>query len=195
MMKRKATLVIILVGLGLLVLCFKYIYGWMSFHRNVDTSVGFLNNTVVSGENYIQDSTQIIHQLKKSLLRHEDFFNSSAYDDSTQIIIDSIVYSPDLKKVGILVIAKNATSKQLLPDKRYNWYYDATCYLGVRQADSITLKMTGATYTNSYSEQRISDIMRAACFRTFAIDDSLHKYNLNDTRFWSAPIWKKYFDQ
>jgi len=193
MKNKKFLLIIGIFSPVLIILYFKYISGWMSFRENTDTPAAFLNQILASKENYTRDSTEIISQLKKSLLKHEKFFQSKEYDDTTRLIIDSMVYSPDFKKIAILVITQNAVSKQMAPDRRYDWYYDATCFLGMREGDSIRIKWMGPVFTNSYNKARLSDILREASFRTFAIDDSLYRYNLNDTRFWNTPIWGKKF--
>lgn len=195
-MSKKAIIsIFILFFIGSIFWYYKYIDGWLTFQRNTDTPKEFLNHTTVDQSLYNKDCSKIIDQLRKSLLKREGFFHNSAYFDSTQLIIDSIVYSPNLKKVAFLVLIKNPTSRQLMPDKRYNWYYDASCYLGLRKGDSITIKWMGPTFTNSYDEQAISNDIKEACFRTFVSDDSVYKYNLNDVRFWESPVWKKHFNE
>lgn len=193
-MKRKPMVVIVL----LLVIClaylyFKYVYGWMEFRKNTDTQKEYLNHTVIKKENYTKDSIEVLSQLRTLLVRHEDFFYSKAYFDSTQLIIDSILYSPDFSKLAVFVITKNPTYRQLAPAKSSEWYYDATCYLGVRQKDTIALSWIGPVFTNSSNEKNISNDIREACFRTFVTKDTsdAYAYNLNDIRFWDSPIWKK----
>lgn len=167
----------------------------MAFRKNTDTPVQFLNKTVTKREDYIKDSLKISAQLKALLLQHEDFFNSSEYFEGTDIIIDTIIYSPDFNKLGVLVLTKNPTSRQLMPTENKLWYYNATSYLGTRQGDSISLSRLGPDFTNSTDQQEQSNYIREACFRTLVSKDTTkkyaYKYNLNDLRFWTCTVWQK----
>ncbi|NIG55046.1 hypothetical protein [Chitinophaga sp. Cy-1792] len=194
-MKNKHRVITITVILFCLLLFYlTHIAGWMTFYPNTDTQTAFLNNTIVSREQYTKDSNQIIQQLRKKLLAHKGFFEGTAYDDETQLIIDSILYSPDFKKLGILLIAQNPESKQILPDKRYVWYYNATCFLAIREGDTLRVKFIGPGFTNSHDRKALSDILRQEVFRNFA-RNSTHKYNLNDTRFWASDFFNDQFNQ
>ncbi len=177
----------------LLIVVFPFLYSCEGMKQK-STPQEFLNHTVIKQENYTKDSIEVVKQLNTFLNKHEDFFYSKAYFDSTQLIIDSIIYSPDFNKLAVFVITKNPTYRQLMPDKNSEWYYDATCYLGVRQNDTIALSWIGPSFTNSSSKQDISNDIRDACFRTFATKkdtSGAYAYNLNDIRFWSCPIWEK----
>ncbi len=167
----------------------------MDFRKNTDTPDQFLNKTVVKKEDYTKDSLTILAKLNVLLLQHEDFFYSKEYFEGTDIIIDTIIYSPDLSKLAVLVLTKNPTSKQLMPTKNEIWYYNATSYLGIRQSDTINLSHLGPDFTNSTDRQEQSGYIRQACFRTFVSKDTTekyaHKYNLNDVRFWTSSEWQK----
>jgi hypothetical protein len=193
-MKKKIIIFIAFIfSSSLLFFYFKYVNGWLELRKNTDTPKEFLSNVKTSEENYVNDSIEILGQLKGLLTRHEDFFYSKAYFDSTRLIIDTILYNPDFNKLAALVITKNPTYRQLMPDRDNAWYYDATCYLGVRRNDTISLSWIGPVFTNSFDEQSISNYIREACFRTFVKKDTsnAYNYNLNDTRFWDSPIWEK----
>ena len=167
----------------------------MEFRKNTDTPDHFLNKTTVKKEKYTKDSLTISTKFKELLLQHEDFFYSKEYFEGTEIIIDTILYSPDLKKLAVLVLTKNPTSRQLMPTENEMWYYNATSYLGVRQSDTISLRRLGPSFTNSTDKQEQSNYIRQVCFRTFVSKDTTekyaHKYNLNDVRFWTSSEWQK----
>jgi len=167
----------------------------MEFRKNTDTPDQFLNKTVVKNEDYTEDSLTISTKFKELLLQHEDFFYSKEYYEGTEIIIDTILYSPDLKKLVVLVLTKNPTSRQLMPTENEMLYYNATSYLGVRQSDTISLIWLGPSFTNSIDKQEQSNYIRQECFRTFVSKDTTekyaHKYNLNDIRFWTSSEWQK----
>lgn len=196
-MKKAIFIILPVVVLGLVFYYFKNIYGWMEFRKNTDTPDQFLNKTVNKKEDYTKDSLTISSELKEHILRHEnkDFFHSKEYFEGTEIIIDTIVYSPDLNKLGILILTKNPTSRQLMPTKNEDYYYNATCYLGVRQQDTLSLSWLGPNFSNSTDKKELSKDIRQACFRTFISKDTTeqyaHKYNLDDIRFWTSSEWEK----
>jgi hypothetical protein len=194
-LKKTIFIIISVTVLWLTFYYFKNIYGWMEFRKNTDTPDQFLNKTVIRKEDYTKDSLTISTKLKELLLQHEDFFYSKEYFEGTDIIIDTIIYSPDLNKLAILVLTKNPTSRQLMPTKNEMWYYNATSYLGIRQSDTISLSRLGPDFTNSTNKQEQSNYIRQACFRTFVSKDTTekyaHKYNLNDIRFWTSSEWQK----
>jgi hypothetical protein len=196
-LKKTTFIIISVVVIGLTFYYFKNIYGWLEFRKNTDTPDQFLNKTVTRKENYSKDSLTISAKLKDLLLRHEneDFFYSKEYFEGTDIIIDTIIYSPDLAKLGILILTKNPTSRQLLPTKEKDYYYNATAYLCVRQQDSLSLTWLGPSFTNSTDKSELSKDIRKACFRTFVSKDTTekyaYKYNLNDSRFWTSSVWQK----
>lgn len=183
---------IIVFTLGILFWYFN-IKGWLSFHKNTDTPKGFLNYSTIKKEDYTKDSTKLIQIFNSTLEKREGFFNNKMYFDSTKLIIDTIIYNQEFDKMAIFLIVANPTYRQLMPNKKYNWVYDATCYLGLKKNDTIALTWVGPVFTNSYNQQNISNNIRDACFRHFVTSDTnrLYMYNMNDVRFWSSPIWQK----
>lgn len=183
----------------LLIIAFPFLYSCDGMKQKKYTPKEFLNHTVIVKKDYAEDSIEVVRQLKDLLLKQEDFFHNKAYFDSTQLIIDSIVYSPDFNKLAVFVIAKNPVYRQLVPDKNYDWYYDATCYLGVRKNDTISLSFIGPSFTNSYNKNELSTIIRDSYFTDFATNDTIglhaYKYNMNDARFWDCSIWKEIEDK
>ena len=194
-MKKTIFIIISAFVLWLTFYYFKNIYGWMEFRKNTDTPDQFLNKTVAKKEDYTKDSLKISTKLKELLLQHEDFFYSKEFFEGTDIIIDTIIYSPNFNKLAILILAKNPTSRQLMPTENEMWYYNATSYLGIRQSDTLSLSRLGPDFTNSTDKQEQSNYIRQACFRTFVSKDTTekyaHKYNLNDVRFWTSSEWQK----
>ena len=166
----------------------------MEFRRNTDTPERFLNKTVVKKEDYTKDSLQLTATLQELLLQHKGFFYSKEYFEGTEIIIDTILHSPDLNKLAVLVLTKNPTSRQLMPNKDKVWYYDGTSYLGVRQNDTIRLSWVRSTYSHFHDQQELSNYVREVFFRTYVSKDTTvkyaHKYNFNDVRFWTSSEWQ-----
>lgn len=176
--------------------CSACYYG-MGTREKVLTPEEFLNNSRISSADYSEDSTELLLELKKMLNNHEASFHSKEYDDATVLIIDTIIYNENFDRLGVFVISKNPTYKQLAPDSNHSWYYDATCYLGLKQQDTISLSWLGPNFTNSSDQKTLSAMFRDACFTAFANTDTtnggLYRYNLNDKRFWEGPLWQKKF--
>jgi hypothetical protein len=192
---KKILIISSFIILGLIICYFTIVYGRLEFRKNTDTPDKFVNRTNISINDYNKDKFKLISQFKDLTIKHVDFFYSKEYFEGTEIIIDTILYSPKYDKLAILIITKNPTSRQLMPDKNESWYYNATTYLGVRQNDSISLSWLGPNFSNSTDLSKISNILKEACFRTFVTKDTIgefaHKYNLNDIRFWTSSEWQK----
>ena len=160
---------------------------------SLTTPKEFLNNVAIEKQTYRTDSLLIMRQLYQSLKKHEDFFYSKEFYDYTELVIDTIIYNRELSKVAVLVITKNPTSRQLMPNNTAKWYYNGTCYIGVRKKDAFNLGWQGPSFTNSIDRIDLSKDMREVYFTQLAGLSSTRKklYNINDIRFWNLPIWTK----
>ncbi|HAL82768.1 MAG TPA: hypothetical protein DCO83_11460 [Mucilaginibacter sp.] len=194
--------IIVIIGVtflfGLVIFYFTFIFGWMSFRRNKDTPEKYLSYIVVRKQVYTKDKAEISKKFRYQVDKHIDFFYSEVFDDDTQIIIDTILYSPDFNKVAIFVLTKNSTSKKLAPDVNSDWYYDGSCYLGTRQKDTFSLSWIGPSFDNSPDKTKLIDQVHEYYFRLYATEKDpkdRYRYNLNDIRFWNAPIWKEQEDK
>lgn len=198
-MKRiLVAIAVLLLFLGLGYGYFNYIGGWIEFRRNRDTPDAYLNHTVARKEQYIKDNANVLKRCQYFIKNHKESFYSKVFYDSTQLSIDTILYSPNFSKVAVFVIAKNPTSRQEIPDERYDWHYDGYCYFGTRQKDSLDIIYLDSGY-GSHSKEKVSEWLRTNYFRLFAtVKDAnggyKYKYNLNDTRFWNGPLWGKIKD-
>jgi hypothetical protein len=184
---------IYLIAISILV-CFSIAIGGYFFMSppKTNTPTQFLNGTTLPAAEYVKDTAEIANQLRVLLAKHTDFFENSAYFPGTQIIIDTVLYSPDFKKVAILFITKNPTSRQLIPDPNSISYYDGTVYLGLRVGNSVKLSWLGPNFSNSIDKAELSRLLRNECFIKFAgytTEAPVQKYNLNDTRFWNSDEW------
>lgn len=175
-----------------LVIAIIFIYfSCLGLNQKEKTPIEFLNKTIIKYELYSKDSIEILNNMKLLLNKHKGFFCNKAYSDSTILIIDSIVYNKEFNKLAIFLITKNPTYKQLVPDDKLEWYFDATCYLAFRQDSTIILSWIGPTFTNSSSEKSASNYIRDECFNNFATKKmAIYPYNINDIRFWNCPIWE-----
>jgi hypothetical protein len=82
-----------------------------------------------------------------------------------------------------------------MPTEKYDFYYNATAYLGIRQKDTISLSFLGPSFSNSIDKKELSKLIRQTFSRTFVSKDTTveyaNKYKLNDTRFWTGSEWNK----
>jgi len=175
---------------------FVFVYGWLEFRKNTDTPEEFLSRVSIPADEYRRDEFELTRRFRGLADSHSGFFYSKAYFEGIEIIIDTILYSPDYRKLAALVITKNPTSRQLIPDKNSDWYYNATVYLAVRERDSIELSWFGPSFTNSIDLSGVSQIIRDHCFREFASKSTNtpneRNYNFNDIRFWTSSVWQKF---
>ncbi|PZU78919.1 MAG: hypothetical protein DI529_17750 [Chryseobacterium sp.] len=193
-MKKYIFIFIVFVILIFLFFYFRYIYGWNEFKFYKETPKEYINNSTINKEKYSSDSASIVFQIQGFVEKHQESFYSKEYDKSTKIIVDTIIHSPDYKKIATFIIAKNSISKQQIPNGNYNWYYDATCYLGIKKQDSFLLSWIGPNYTNSYDMKDISKRIRTYFFkqRSSNPNNSDDKYNIDDIRYWNYDKdWQK----
>lgn len=154
-----------------------------------------LKSLPVTPASYTEDSIRVINILRKDLKEKKDIFSSNEYFESTQILIDTIIYGPGEKKFAVFVVIKNPTSRQLIPDARSDWYYNGNCYMGIKKMkDSILLSSTGPIFTNSINLKELVLSMRSEYLSIFArLKDGngnlRYKYNIGDSLFWTCPIW------
>ncbi|OMP80496.1 hypothetical protein BW716_03010 [[Flexibacter] sp. ATCC 35208] len=168
------------------------------------TPKDFLNHTTISKKAYLKDSNAILEILKTYLNNHEQSFYNKEYFDSTEITIDTILYSMDLKKMAVFAITKTPMYRrnEVARVKNAKYWYDAYCYIGIRTdtaSYAVKLKWVKASsMINWYKKSEISHAIKDGYFTEFAtIKDTSgeyrYKYNLDDKRFWDSPIWDEYF--
>ena len=164
----------------------------------------YLNNVLVSDSIYRNDSLWLINHLKEKIRDRSGSFYNKEYYDSTQLLIDSIIYSLDKDKIAFFVIAENPMHRRLnkLPsDEKHVYYYNAFCYLGIRldRTHTWTTKWFNTfNITNSKDLKKASEYIRWMYFNELVtVRDtggaSAFKYNVDDIRFWSGPAWKELF--
>ena len=179
----------------LILLLLFLLYSCDNFTFKKPTPKAYLNETRPVEAVYRNDTADIRNRLLQSLSAHHDFFRNSAYDSSTELLIDTVVYSPDFHKAVAFIMTKNSTSKQLMPDKSSQFYFDGTAFL-VKKKDSMLIEWLGPSFTNSNSQKALSREMRDYFFNAFADKDSTQPffspYHLNDKRFWTTAVWNKF---
>jgi hypothetical protein len=164
----------------------------------------FLNHIENSKAGYLKDRNATHAILKTYLSNHEQSFYNKEYFDSTEIIIDTILYNTNFNKIAVFAITKTPMyrRKEVFRVKNTSHWYDAYCYIGIRTdtvANSLKLEwVKRSIIINWYNEDEVSRAIRDQYFTEFAtIRDTSgkykYKYNLDDKRFWDSPIWDEYF--
>lgn len=192
-MKKKIIIASILLILVLLFLYFRYVYGWYQLKSYNETPSEYVSNIVINKKEYSSDSASVVLQIHDFVKNHQESFYSKEYDESTRIVVDTILYSYDREKIAAFIIAKNPIHKLRVPDKRYKWYYNATCYLGIKNQDSYFLSWIGPNYSNSYDLGSISRKIRDYYFKQRSSNNNSNdEYNINDIRYWNnGEEWQK----
>ena len=169
------------------------------FGTGHDTPKEFLNEVKVDKAIYTNDKVAINNQLINYLSTHDQSFYSKEYFDSTVLTIDTILYSEDKNRIAVFVFTKNPTSRQLDPDKKDKWYYDAYCYLGKRQTDTLDLRwLNRYNLINYFHQELVVKRLRELYFKEFSTwknTDDTYRYgvNLDDKRFWNCFVWEEYY--
>jgi hypothetical protein len=157
----------------------------------------YLNKTAVSKSTYLADSTFFIQQIDSLIENKESAFYPKSYSSTSQIFIDTIVYSPDSLKAAFFVILKNPNSSLLATDNPDGFHFDAKCFLAQRVSvlKPWKIKWFRIMNINRYPEyNEISDQIHKRYFEDLVkIKDesgkSRYGVNLNDIRFWNSPAW------
>lgn len=168
--------------------------------KSISTPREFLNIATPNVQVYGKDKRIISEQLQVFLATKTESFYSKEYFDSTDLIIDTILYSPDFNKIALFVMTKNPTYRLRYSEKTDPWYYNSYCYLGKRQNDTLNLAwLTRMSLGTFYDFKEIKKGIRRLYFTEFATLQNTdgtytYKYNLNDKRFWECPVWTQYYN-
>ena len=172
----------------------------ISCSSKTSTPKEFENVVSVSDSTYSQDSLYFATQITSLIEKKESAFYPKTYNHLTsEVFIDSIVYSPDLKKAAFFVIIKNSNKELLVTDNPEGSHFDAKTFLAERNDESgeWALKWFRIMNINRYSNyNEISKLIRKRYFEDLSKinnedGQSRYKYNLNDVRFWESSAWSK----
>lgn len=173
--------------------------------QQLETPEEFINNVAVDSAIYSKDGAAILSNLYSKMKNHEASFTNPEYFDSTELLIDTIMYDPSLKKIAVFVMAKNPMYRNPHSDSKLPYYYNANCYLGKRMyVDSsiFELKQLGPfSLVNFLDSQEIKQAIKDYYFLELATvldakKEPVFKYNINDKRFWeSSTGWKRMFEE
>ncbi len=142
----------------------------------------------VSQQGYFKDSIEIGDVLKKMLTSHlHPFRPEKEFDATTQIFIDSIIYSPDKSKLIVFVIKKNSTNKLLKKENNELYYYNGNFLFCSRDDIDSKIKIydyAGFNLVNYYVKNDLKERLKEYCFLDRGQEKG--KYNIDDIRFWNS---------
>ncbi len=162
------------------------------------TPVKYRNNTQVPPHIY-----KVHQKILKDSIKHLIKEKSLAYypkenDLFTEIIIDTILYSPKKDKAAFFVITKNSNDRLLSGGNKNEYHYDAHCFTVYLKGDftfNDIYWIRASNISNFYNLEKTSFRIKEMYFKDFSKrqdvnDSSMYKYNLDDIRFWDGPVWK-----
>jgi hypothetical protein len=174
---------------------------------NNQTPNKFLSKVNASKEMYSKDSLSLILCIKKEIFYNRGGYNANFYDQSTPIIIDTIIYSPNLDKVVFFVIDsvenKKTYPKNLSQDKidsmqklaslPYDGYhYNGCAYIGEKNGDSFEVYDFFRIYLGKYKNiHNLKNRLRQVFLIEYSkVQEKGFEYNVDDKRFWdNSNVW------
>jgi len=138
---------------------------------------------------YSIDSIFFTHEVQRLIDDKEDPYQGSAYNESTQIYIDTILFDDDRKYCALFTILK-------CYDELYakRWAYDGVVHFAHANEADDSLRWSlfayhGAIHVNAENYAKISDILRFHNLAGRSYEGYLKKtasFNLDDCRFWRS---------
>lgn len=169
----------------------------------------FVSKVEVPNELYSKDSLNLVGLIKAEIKDHKGGYHSKAYDEFTEITIDTIVYSPDYNRVVFFIIDK-IENKKAYPDgwtekeveavvqhtglPFEGYHYNAKAYIGIRKNDTLTIdNFFGLNINGVQDINKLIKRQRQLFFEEYAaVDEKGYEYNVDDKRFWDNPnFWDK----
>jgi hypothetical protein len=173
---------------------------FFSCNAQTGTPEQYKNKNNVSPNIYQNISQKILDSVKSRIFKKEDPYYPSENDSLTEVFVDTILFSPSMDKIAFFVITKNSNDKLLDKGDKNDFHFTAYSFLG--HLDSIhnitnLLWVSGFSLFNYKSKIATSNRIRDVYFkeitkRTNTKGESTYKYNFDDVRFWSGPVWTKY---
>lgn len=164
----------------------------------------FVSKVEVPNELYSKDSLSLVELVKGEIKDHKGGYHSKAYDEFTEIIIDSIMYSPDYGRFVFFIINR-VENKKTYPDgwtekdveavvqhtrlPFEGYHYVGKSYIGIRNENSsISIIFFGLTTAKYKDIEEVKTRQRQLFFEEYAaVEEKGYEYNVDDKRFWDNP--------
>jgi hypothetical protein len=153
----------------------------------------YLNHTKITISEYKTDSLIVQNKLFEMEKGGSQPFKNSRDSKENNILIDTLVYSPDKNKIGILVIYEYLGEKIIEGEATKHRYIDGYGFLAKKEFNNIKIKYIPIEIGNYENIKDCSKRLREMYFQELtSFDDMGFKYNFNDIRFWKEPIWNTF---
>jgi len=165
--------------------------------QNTSTPKEYLNYNKVNSDIYSKDSTYIQKILYEMITNNIPPFTPKSFDVNTMVFVDTLLYSPDQRRLAIWVITKNSNSKLLYSKKNDGYYYNGNCMYASRNEISNNWRIHERSFFELVFFSSPNEIIKELfhySFQdkvTFKRKDSFSTYNLNDIRFWTEITWEE----
>jgi hypothetical protein len=167
----------------------------------------FVSKVKVPENIYSKDSIKLVELVKEEIKEHKGAYYAKFYDKHTEIIIDSIIYSPNHNKLFFFIINRvenkkvypsNLTAQEIetivketkLPYEGY--HYEGKAYIGVRKDNNLVINNFFRINTANYSSlKEVRARLNQLFFEEYsAVKENGYEYNPDDIRFWeNKSIW------
>jgi hypothetical protein len=161
----------------------------------------FKNNTTIPLVSYKKHETILIDSVRTLIFNKKGPYFQKENDASTAIVVDTILYSPDLKRFAFFALTGNTNNKLISGGNKNMLHYDGHAFIGNLDYNKNVLNVTwvrGFNLSNYRSLANASKDIRQIYFSEISQrgndkGQSTYKYNFDDVRFWNGPLWSLYF--
>ena len=157
--------------------------------KKTSTPNEYLNKFGIEKAEY-QSDKKILSDLTKS--RRDSLRKSSATPEgkTLEVYIDTIFYNPNDKIVFLSITKKE--NQYAMKDAGIS--YSGECYIGIKNAESKTIKILDRLKYSSTSDKidgfnRVKKSNRNIYLTEMEFIDN--RFNINDNRFWTSKVWNK----
>jgi hypothetical protein len=173
-------------------------YGFIAFSQNKNSEDFKRNESTVSPHVYKQHKSMLTDSIKKYVCIRSHAFYPKENDSLTEVVIDTILYSPQKDKAAFFVVTKNSNDKLLSKGSKDEYHYNGYCFIALINNCALFrniqwLSVSSISNFDNYKETQ-GDI-RKMYFEDFKYREdyngNAYKYNIGDIRFWDCSIWNK----
>jgi hypothetical protein len=160
----------------------------------IPTPPEYKQSTVVIEQRYMEDSIYLYNVVESMLLKHiEPFSPPSYYTKTTEIYLDSVLYSPNQLRLIVFVISK-VPRRTALANGKDTLSYDYDAYYLFCGRDNLNSSIKVFEYCpfrigNYASYKEVKYALNELCFGRRATDlwnNQEPKRNIDDSRFWNS---------
>jgi hypothetical protein len=167
-------------------------------NKSDTTPVKYRNHTTVTIDVYKKHMLILQDSIIKFIKEKSHAYYPKENDLLTEVIIDTILYSPQKDKVAFFVITKNSDDKLLGGGNKTEYHYDAHCFIADLKNNSFFKNIfwiRASSLSNYKNLNNAHHRIREMYFKDFSErkdgnNNSMYKYNLDDIRFWDGPLWQ-----